>query len=58
MSILIEVLNFRKYFVMSVSLQNNFDFGIVSILNILAIYAEAESQTEPQLIKNGIKIIL
>lgn len=44
---------------MSVSLQNNiYDLGVVSLLSILAIYAEAESQAKPYLVKDGVKIIL
>lgn len=44
---------------MSVSLQNNIhDLGVISLLNILAIYAEAESQAKPYIVKDGIKIIL
>lgn len=43
---------------MSVSLLKDIDFGVVSLLNILAVYAEAEAQTKPFLIKDGVKIIL
>lgn len=43
---------------MSVSLPSITDLGVISLLNILAIYAEAESQTKPYLVKDGIKIIL
>jgi len=43
---------------MSVSLPNITDLGVISLLNILAVYAEAESQAKPYLIKDGVKIIL
>lgn len=43
---------------MSVSLQNNIDLGVVSLLSILEIVAEAEAQEKPYLIKDGLKIIL
>jgi hypothetical protein len=43
---------------MPVSLHKNQDLGVISLLSILAIYAEAELQAKPYLIKDGIKIIL
>lgn len=43
---------------MPVSLQNNLDFGVVTLLSILSVYAEADTQSEPYLVKNGVKIIL
>lgn len=43
---------------MPISLHNNFDLGVVSLLAILTIYAEAESRAKPYLVKDGIKIIL
>jgi len=43
---------------MPVSLNKNLDLGVISLLSILSIYAEAEQQAKPYLIKDGIKIIL
>lgn len=43
---------------MSVSLQQVPELDMVSLLELLAVYAEKESQDEPYLVKNGITIIL
>lgn len=43
---------------MPVSLQNNLDFGVVTLLSILSAYAEADTQSKPYLVKGGVNIIL
>jgi hypothetical protein len=43
---------------MPVSIQNNPDLDVVTLLSLLAMYIEAEQQIKPYLIKDGIKIIL
>lgn len=44
---------------MAVSLQDQFELGAVTLLSILAIFAEVETQEKPFLIsKDGVKIIL
>jgi hypothetical protein len=39
-------------------LQKNTELGLVSLLALLNVYAEAQTQPKPFLIKDGIKIIL
>ena len=39
-------------------LPKNSDLGLVSLLTLLAVFTEVETQTKPFLIKDGIKIIL
>jgi len=43
---------------MPVSLQIKPDLGVISLLSILEIFADAELQAKPYLVKEGIKIIL
>lgn len=42
----------------SVFSQISLELGVVSLLSILAVYAEVETQAKPYLVKDGIKIIL
>jgi len=39
-------------------LQKNYELSMVSLLSLLASYAETENQEKPYLVKDGIKIIL